>query len=124
VVTCVRAAFAAVEIPFVGSRAVLQGFGKVGGTLAFLLSSAGMRMIGISDAGGAVYNPGGVDPLALSDHVSMTGSVAGFTGAEPIDEADMWALESEVAVPAALSCSLTEEMASRLGAPRGADTPT
>src|SRR5947209_6356875 len=101
VVTCVRAAFAAVEIPFVGSRAVLQGFGKVGGTLAFLLSSAGMRMIGISDAGGAVYSPGGIDTLALSDQVAETGTVAGFAGAEAIDEADMWALEGGLAVPAA-----------------------
>src|SRR5437763_16868807 len=72
VVTSVRAAFADLEIPFVGSRADLQGFGKVGGTLAFLLSSAGMRIVGISDAGGAVCNPGGVDPIALSDHVAMT----------------------------------------------------
>src|SRR5207253_10736108 len=89
VVTATRAAFAALDIPFVGSRAVLQGFGKVGGTLAFLLSSAGMRVIAISDAGGAVYSPGGIDTLALSDHAAETGTVAGFTGAEAIDEADM-----------------------------------
>ena len=63
-----------------------------------------------------MYNPGGVDPLALSDHVAMTGSVAAFTGAEAIDESDMWAIECELAVPAALSGSITEAVASRLGA--------
>src|SRR5436309_12679665 len=73
VLVCARAAFNAVEKPFVGSRAIIQGFGKVGGPLAFLLASAGMRVIAVSDVTGAVYNPGGVDPFALSDHVAATG---------------------------------------------------
>jgi len=116
VLICARAAFAALNLPFVGGRAVLQGFGKVGGTLAFLLSSAGMRVIAVSDVGGAVHNPGGLDAFALSDHVSESGTVAGFSGGEPIDELDMWALDCELAVPAALACVITEEVATRLGA--------
>src|SRR5437764_1022724 len=72
VVTCVRAAFNSLELPLVGSRAVIQGFGKVGGPLAFLLASAGMRVIAVSDVGGAVANAGGLDPFALSDHVDAT----------------------------------------------------
>ena len=116
VLTCVRAAFGALDMAIPGSRAVVQGFGKVGGTLAFLLASAGMRVIAVSDVGGAVHNAGGLDPVELSDHVSATGSVAGFTGGERVDEADMWALECELAVPAALSCAVTEEVAARLNA--------
>src|SRR5207245_9805237 len=95
---------------------LLQGFGKVGGALAFLRASAGMRVVAVSDVGGAVHNPGGLAAIALSDHVASAGSVAGFTGGEPIDEDDMWALECELAVPAALSCSITEDVAARLGA--------
>ena len=116
VLTCVRAAFAALDIALPGSRAVVQGFGKVGGTLAFLLASAGMRVIAVSDVGGAVHNAGGLDPIDLSDHVSATGSVAGFTGGEAIDEADMWALECELVVPAALECAITEDVAARMNA--------
>jgi glutamate dehydrogenase (NAD(P)+) len=114
VLTCVRAAFANLEIPLPGSRAIVQGFGKVGGTLAFLLASAGMRVIAVSDVGGAVHNAGGLDVNDLSDHVSATGSVVGFTGGEPIAEADMWGLECELVVPAALSCVITDEVADRL----------
>jgi glutamate dehydrogenase (NAD(P)+) len=114
VLTCVRAAFAALEIPLPGSRAIVQGFGKVGGTLAFLLASAGMRVIAVSDVGGAVCNAGGLDPIDISDHVSATGSVVGFTGGEQIAEDDMWALECELAVPAALSCVITADVASRM----------
>ncbi len=114
VLTCVRAAFATLNIALPGSRAIVQGFGKVGGTLVFLLASAGMRVVGVSDVGGAVYNAGGLDAIDLSDHVSATGSVVGFSGGEPIDERDMWALECELVVPAALSCVITEDVASRV----------
>ena len=114
VLVCARNAFAALELPFVGSRAVIQGFGKVGGPLAFLLSSAGMRVIAVSDAGGAVCNPGGLDPSSLSDHVAHAGTVAGFDGADPIEESAMWGLESELVVPAALSGCIDERAAEAL----------
>src|SRR5205085_10000704 len=116
VLLCARAAFTALELPFVGSRAVIQGFGKVGGPLAFLLASAGMRVVAVSDIGGAVHNPGGLDPAALSDHVARAGTVAGFDGADPIEEADMWVLDSELAIPAALDGVIDEKLADRVGA--------
>src|SRR5437764_7475848 len=109
-----RAAFLALDLPIPGSRVIVQGFGKVGGTLAFLLASAGMRVIAVSDVGGAVHNAGGLDPVELSDHVSATGSVVGFTGGARTDEVDVWALECELVVPAALSCAITEDVAARL----------
>lgn len=111
VVTCVREAFARMNIPIAGSRAVIQGFGKVGGPLAFLLSSAGMRVVAVSDIGGAIYNPAGIDAFRLSDHVASTGTVAGFDGAEPIPAEDMWKVESEVCIPAALSGAIDEKVA-------------
>ena len=70
---CARVALRELGIPLVGGRAVLQGFGKVGGPLAFLLASAGMRVVAVSDIGGAVLNEGGLDVGALADHVSETG---------------------------------------------------
>jgi glutamate dehydrogenase (NAD(P)+) len=114
VLLCTRAAFSALELPFVGSRAVIQGFGKVGGPLAFLLSSAGMRVVAVSDVGGAVYNPGGIDAAALADHVSHEGTVDGFDGADSIDSDDMWGVECEVVIPAALSGSIDERVAEAL----------
>src|SRR5438874_2418960 len=77
VVTCARAAFAALDIPFPGSRAIVQGFGKVGGTLAFLLASAGMRVIDVSEVGGAVHNAGGLGTIELSATMLSTESNVG-----------------------------------------------
>jgi glutamate dehydrogenase (NAD(P)+) len=116
VLVTARAAFAALDLPFVGGRAVIQGFGKVGGPLAFLLASAGMRVIAVSDVGGAVHNPGGLDAGGLSDHAVATGSVVGFDGGDPITEAEMWRLEAELAVPAALAGAITADVAETLGA--------
>src|SRR3954468_19690830 len=116
VVVNVRAAFAKLGMSITGARAVVQGFGKVGGPLAFLLTSAGMRVIAVSDIGGAVHNPGGLDPGALSDHVVATGSVAGFDGGDAIAQGDLWRLKCELAVPAALAGVIDGRVAAELGA--------
>jgi glutamate dehydrogenase (NAD(P)+) len=102
VVRCVRSVFAAKEMDLAGARAVVQGFGKVGGPLVFLLASAGMRVVAVSDVGGAVYNTGGIDALELSDHVTRTGSVTGFEGAQEIEADSLWGIDAELVVPAAL----------------------
>jgi glutamate dehydrogenase (NAD(P)+) len=111
-----RAAFRELGILMAGSRAVVQGFGKVGGPLAFLLSSAGMRVVAVCDVGGAVANEGGLDVAALADHVSETGSVAGFGGGEPINADALWDVECELLVPAALGGVITESVAERIRA--------
>ncbi|MHB8467637.1 MAG: Glu/Leu/Phe/Val family dehydrogenase [Acidimicrobiales bacterium] len=116
VLVCARMALASRDIPVAGSRAVIQGYGKVGGPLGFLLSSAGMRVIAVSDVGGAVHNAAGLDQAALSAHVVATGSVHGFAMGSAIDEADMWALDCELAIPAALDGAITSEVAAQLGA--------
>ena len=114
---CARVAFRELGMPFVGSRAVLQGFGKVGGPLAFLLSSAGMRVVAVCDVGGAVLNEGGLDVGALSDHVAETGSVAGFGGGESISADAVWDIECELLVPAALGGVIDAAVAERIAAP-------
>jgi glutamate dehydrogenase (NAD(P)+) len=114
---CARVAFRELGMPFVGSRAVLQGFGKVGAPLAFLLSSAGMRVVAVCDVGGAVLNEGGLDVGALSDHVAETGSVAGFGGGESISADAVWDIECELLVPAALGGVIDAAVAERIAAP-------
>jgi glutamate dehydrogenase (NAD(P)+) len=116
VLVSARAAFAALDLPFVGGRAVIQGFGKVGGPLAFLLASAGMRVVAVSDVHGAVYNPGGLDPFELSDHVGRTGTVVGFGGSDALAPEDLWKVPCDLCVPAALAGCLTAEVAETLGA--------
>jgi glutamate dehydrogenase (NAD(P)+) len=114
--TCARAAFRQLDIPLTGSRVVLQGFGKVGGPLAFLLSSAGARVVGVGDIGGAVVNQGGLDVGALADHVTETGSVVDFPAGDTIDRGALWDVECELLVPAALGGCIDPGVARRIAA--------
>lgn len=116
VVICVRAAFEALGMDLPGRRAVIQGFGKVGGPLAYLLQSAGMRVVAVSDVTGSVINEGGLDAAALSDHAKATGGVAGFPLGDPIDDKDLFELDCELLVPAALGGVIDAGVAERLGA--------
>jgi glutamate dehydrogenase (NAD(P)+) len=99
-----------------GARVIVQGFGKVGGPLAFLLASAGMRVVAVADVWGAVHNPGGIDAAALSSHVARTGSVVGFEGCQAIDGHDLWGIDAELAVPAALEGAIDVAAAQALKA--------
>ena len=65
-------------------------------------------------------------PVALSDHVAVTGSVAGFTGGEPISAEAIWDIECELLVPAALGGAIDEAVARRIqaqGDRRGGQRP-
>ncbi|MHB8295999.1 MAG: Glu/Leu/Phe/Val family dehydrogenase [Acidimicrobiales bacterium] len=116
VVVCVREAFSRLDMPLSGARAVVQGFGKVGGPLAFLLSSLGMRVVAVSDAGGGVVNPGGLAAAGLAEHVAGAGTVAGFAGGDDLGGASVFEVEAEVVVPAALEGAVDGGTAERLAA--------
>jgi glutamate dehydrogenase (NAD(P)+) len=116
VVHVVRDVFAELGMHMAGSRAVIEGFGKVGAPLTFLLHSAGLRVVAVSDVGGAVYNPGGLDVAGLADHAGRTGSVAGFPGGDPLSHSELYSVPSDLAVPAALGGTIDEKVAASLTA--------
>jgi len=116
VLMTVRNAFHQMGIPVAGSRVAIQGFGTVGAPLAFLLHSAGMRVVATCDRGGAVVNRVGLDIPALSRHVSETGSVADFPLADTIATDELWDVRCELAVPAAVAHAIDESVARRIAA--------
>jgi glutamate dehydrogenase (NAD(P)+) len=116
VVDCVRQAFAVLGRPVPGARVAIQGFGKVGAPLAFLLASAGMRVVTVSDVGGAVVNEGGLRPGDLSDHVATHGTVAGFPGGDDVSGDAIYDVPCDLFIPAALGGVITEAVAHRLHA--------
>ncbi|HEX3816333.1 MAG TPA: Glu/Leu/Phe/Val dehydrogenase [Mycobacteriales bacterium] len=81
----------------------VQGFGKVGGLAAQFLHDAGCKVVAVSDVDGAVYDPGGLDPIALLRHLQGgAGSVVGYPGTDTITNEELLALDVDVLVPAAL----------------------
>jgi glutamate dehydrogenase (NAD(P)+) len=96
------------------TRVVVQGLGNVGGMAAKLMARAGFRIICVIEYDGAVYNPRGIDVLALMKHREETGSVTGFPEAEDMDRDEAMFLECEVLLPAAKENMITSANADRL----------
>ncbi|MGH9021133.1 MAG: Glu/Leu/Phe/Val family dehydrogenase [Acidimicrobiales bacterium] len=97
-------------------RVVIQGYGKVGAPLVKLLSDRGMKVVGVADIKGAIHVPGGINHLRLAEHVDETGTVVGFEGAEDVDASQLFALPSDIAIPAALGGVIDEHVAESMAA--------
>ncbi|MEY4926537.1 MAG: hypothetical protein RI894_973 [Bacteroidota bacterium] len=101
-----------------GKTMVVQGFGNVGFHTARISSIEGnVKVIAVAEWDGSVYNPDGLDILALDAHRKETGSIRNFAGATTMDDR-MAALELEcdILVPAALENQITEDNAPRIKA--------
>jgi len=117
-----EAALAALErLPLAptATRAVVQGFGSMGGATARYLARAGVRVVGIADRHGLVANPGGLDVerlLRARDPHGAIDRAALAPGDAERPGADWLALDAELLVPAALSYAIGPAEAERLGA--------
>lgn len=82
----------------------VQGFGNAGQFAALLHPEilGGGKLVAVSDSGGGVHNPDGIDPRAIVDHKLKTGEVKDFPGAEPISNEDLLELDVNVLYPSAL----------------------
>ena len=94
-------------LPLDGSRVAIQGFGNVGEGTARLLADRGARIVAVTDIGGGVHDPRGLDVRRLRRYLEETGSIAGAPGTVPIDNAGLFALDVDVLVLAALEGQLT-----------------
>jgi len=116
-----------VGIEIKGATVAVQGFGNVGSISAQLLAELGARIVAVTDWKGGVYNAKGLDVSKLSQHVWQHKTVAGFPGGEPMANDDLFALEVDVLIPAALENQITIENAPRIRAKilvEGANGPT
>jgi glutamate dehydrogenase (NAD(P)+) len=99
-------AFAALREARVDPRDVsvaVQGFGKVGGLAAQYLHDAGCKVVAVSDVKGGAYNSMGLNPAAMLRAVRQgLDSVAGYPGTDHITNEELFELDVDVLVPAAL----------------------
>lgn len=105
----------------------IQGFGNVGSWAARFIHGAGGKVVAIADVTGAVYNKKGIDVDALWHHCRETGTLQGFDGAEPMDGKNIFSVECDVIVPAALGNVITKDNMQEIKAKvivEGANGPT
>ena len=100
------------------AAAVVQGFGSMGGATARYLAAAGVRVVGISDKEGLVYNSEGLDVEDLLANRDVFG-VVDRTRLQPGDDrpGDDWLdVDADVLVPAAMSYVITAANVDRVKA--------
>lgn len=113
-VFCIREAAKKINLDLKGAKTVVQGYGNAGSIAARLISELGAVVIAVSDSGGGIHNPAGLDLKAVDAHKKKTGSVVGFAGATPVSNQAILEIACDVLIPAALENQITAENADRI----------
>jgi glutamate dehydrogenase/leucine dehydrogenase len=127
VALCTREAARHLGIDMNGATVAIQGYGKVGRSVAKVLREMGCIIIAISDSKGGIFNQNGLDPFEVLEHKKRTGSVVDYKDSTFIANKDLLELDCTILIPAALENVLTEENAPRVKAKiisEGANGPT
>lgn len=119
VAEAVRAAAERLGLAPEDTRAVVQGFGSMGGSTARYLARNGVRVVGVADAKGVIHNPEGVDVERLLKSRSAYGEIdraALGPGDEELPVGNWLSVEAEVLVPAAISYAIDAENCGQVNA--------
>ena len=116
------------------STVAIQGFGNVGSSAAKFLHGKGFKVVAVSDVGGGLFNPRGLDVPALLAHVKQSPhhQIKGFGGGEYVEGHDvanarLLTMPVDILAPCALENQITAENAAAVKAKivvEGANGPT
>lgn len=113
---------------FSGSKVVVQGFGNVGSVAAKLAEDAGARVVGISDARGAIYNPNGLPVhLLVQQYAYREGGIRDYKECDHISNEELLELDCDILIPAATTEQIHSGNANKIKAKlivEGANGPT
>ncbi len=115
VTICIYEALKKRNIDIKDAKVVVQGFGNAGSFLAKFMHDAGAKVIGISDAYGALYDPNGLDIDYLLDRRDSFGTVTKLFK-NKITNKELLELDCDILVPAAIENQITAENANNIKA--------
>ncbi len=95
--------------------AAIQGFGKVGMYAAQFLYQSGVRVIGITDLTGGVYDPEGLDITDLTKHYASKGAFKGYK-TRNLTHQRLFRLKADYLIPAATGHVIDSKNAGEIGA--------
>ncbi|WP_047150687.1 Glu/Leu/Phe/Val family dehydrogenase [Aneurinibacillus tyrosinisolvens] len=115
VTICIREAAKVAGINLEGAKVIIQGFGNAGSFLAKFMHDSGAKIVGISDAYGALYDAEGLDIDYLLDNRDSFGTVTTLFSTT-ISNKELLVQECDILVPAAIENQITEENAADIKA--------
>ena len=91
-----------------GKTMVIQGLGNVGKYTGMISIEEGdVKVIGVSEIEGTIYNPKGIDIKKLVKYRKDKGTIIGFPGTKKLAVREDWVgLECDILVPAALESQI------------------
>lgn len=110
-----------------GAKVAVQGFGNVGSYTALILKEYGARVVAVSNSRICIYSDKGIDVEKLMEYRGKTGNISGFEGTEEIPKDEIFTLDVDILVPAALENVITTQNADKIKAKivaEGANGPT
>ncbi|WP_336138905.1 Glu/Leu/Phe/Val dehydrogenase [Acinetobacter ursingii] len=105
----------------------VQGFGNVGAEAALLFHGSGAKVIAVQDHTTTLYHPEGINIPDLLAYQKQQGAIKGFDMVHDIDKNELWNIEADIFIPAALEGVISKEIAQRLQTKlilEGANGPT
>ena len=127
VMICTREAAAHLKLDLSKATIAVQGFGNVGSVSADLIHKLGARLVAVTDWRGGVYRKDGLDVAGLIEWTNKHKTVDGYPFADPISNDELFGLEVDVLIPAALENQITSENVGTIKARvvvEGANGPT
>ncbi len=120
-------AAAAVDLDPTEATIAIHGFGNVGRFAAVAAHEMGAKVVAVSDISGAIYNPDGLDVTAAGKWVDENRFLEGFPDADFIEGKELFGLDVDVLVPAAIQNVIRKDNAHDIKARliiEGANGPT
>lgn len=105
---CILAEAKAAGLDLDGATVAIQGFGRVGMTVAEELAGVGARIVGIADDRTGVVKPSGIDAAAAVRWMRDNDAIADLPETDAAAKADVFALDCDVLVLAGLQGEVTE----------------
>ncbi len=127
VMICTRETANHLKIDLSKATVAVQGFGNVGSVSADLISRLGAKIVAVTDWRGGVYKKDGLDIPSLIDWTKQHKTVDGYPFADALPHEDLFGLDVDIFIPAALENQITAENAGTIKARvvvEGANGPT
>ena len=116
-----------INLEISNAKVCVQGFGNVGSEAALLFHESGAKVVAVQDHSATLYHPEGIHIPDLLAYQQQHGAIQGFELVNEIDKNELWNIEADIFIPAALEGVITQEIAKKIQTKlilEGANGPT
>ncbi len=124
---CAREATKVLKRKLKNATVAVQGFGNVGFNAASIMRDLGCKIVAVSDSGGGISCPSGLNPAGVRVHKLKTGSVTDYKNCININNQELLQTECDILIPAAIENQIRKDNADKIRAKivvEGANGPT